>query len=136
MKDILPLGLLVLVFVGPVRADDTHRSLTEETLKEVDAFTDILKSIKDKNKADEAKPKIEAQAKTMLELRKRSEKLGEPTKETKADLDKEFKTKFAEAIKRLQDQMIRIATSVDGGQDIVKDIRERLAPLSKAKDKK
>jgi len=131
MKKVLFASVVAMFWAVPARAeDDTFDNLAEQTIKTIDEFTAILAKVTDKKSADEAKPKFKEAAKTMADLVKRSKKLGEPSAEQKAQLDKNFKSKIDVAAKHLQAELNRIATKVDGGQEIVQDFGKLLKPFA------
>lgn len=132
MKKVLLTAAFAIVFAVPARAADTHESLLEDSIKALTAFSDVLTSIKDKASSETAKPKLKEAAQKMLDLKDRSDKLGEPKGAAKDDLEKKYKGKMEEVVKKLTTEMIRISM-LDGGMDIVKDLGEMLAPLNKKK---
>ena len=132
MKKVLFASVVAMIWAFPApAADDTFNNLAEQTIKTIDEFTAILAKVTDKKSADESKSKFEETAKTMADLVKRSQKLGEPSAEQKAELDKKYKAKIDAAAKHLQAELNRIAMKVDGGQEIVQDFGKLLKPFKK-----
>ena len=81
--------------------DDTFDSLSKQTITMIENLNTILGKIKDKKSAEEAKSKFEETAKSIDDLKKRSEKLGEPSKEQKEQLEQKYKSKFLTRRSRL-----------------------------------
>jgi hypothetical protein len=118
-----------------VKGGDTYETLAKESIETIDRFTAILAKIKDKKSAEEVKQEFDDNAKKMTDLKNRSEKLGEPPPERQAELKKMFQSKFQGSIKKLQQELDRIAKDVEGGKEIFQEFSKSLAPLTK-KDKK
>jgi len=138
MKKSLITALVVAIGTIPawaVDGADSYETLSEETIKTIDAFCSILSKIKDKKSADAVKQDFEDNARKMADLAKRGEKLGEPKAEKKEELEKKYKAKFDAGIKKLREEMNRIANNVDGGKEIVQELSKSLTPLAK-KEKK
>jgi len=131
MKKVMIAAVFACLWAAPVRAEDSHESVAEDAIKALGTFNDILATIKDKASADDAKPKLKDAGGKLADLKVRFDKLGEPKGGQKEELDKKFKPKMEEVTKKLQNEMIRIATQIEGGQDILKDITSHLAPLGK-----
>ena len=133
MKKALLAAICFFAWTAPTRAQDTYEKILDEMVPAFGKLADTLGTIKDKKTSDEAKPKLKEIAKQMGELKARADKLGEPQGDKKTDLEKKYKPKMEEHTKKLSTEMIRIATQVEGGMDIVKEISELLAPLGKKK---
>ena len=136
MKKALFAAVLAVLWSAPVRADDTHESLADDAVKAFSTFGDILAKITDKPSAESAKPKLKETGAKLADLKIRFDKIGEPKGEKKDELDKKYKPKMEEAAKKVQNEMIRIATKIEGGMDIIKDITEALSPLNKKTEEK
>ncbi|MCE9532680.1 MAG: hypothetical protein K8T89_16400, partial [Planctomycetes bacterium] len=78
-----------------------------------------------------AESKLKEIGEKLSDFKKRFDKIGEPTGEKKEELDKKFKPMMQAVTKKLEGQMNRIATQIDGGPDILKEITSHLAPLAK-----
>ena len=76
---------------------------------------------------NKARAKLAEVAKPLGELKR---KLGEsePTKERRAELEKKYKFKFEEAIKRFREQAIRVAGE-EGGKELLDELDRLLKPL-------
>lgn len=134
MKTTILTVACLFAWSGAARAQDTHEKIADEMIPVFTKLADTLATIKDKKTGDDAKPTIKDIAKKMLDLKERGDKLGEPKGDKKLELEKKYKDKITEATKKMTGEMIRIATQVEGGMDIVKDISELLAPLAKKKN--
>ena len=132
MKKSLLVVVCALAWSATVRAQDTYEKVLDEMIPAFTKFGDTLATIKDKKTADDAKPKLKEVAKTLGDLKERADKLGEPKGKDKEDLEKKYKDKLQEAAKKMTTEMIRIS-QLDGGMEIVKELSDLLAPLSKKK---
>jgi type I site-specific restriction endonuclease len=143
MKKLVAASMLAILWAAPTQAEDpkpdTHEALVEETIKSIEKLSKILADIKDKTSSEDAKPKLEETVKAMTAMKKRADKLGEPMGAKKEELEKKYKPEMEAATKKLTGEFIRIATNVEGGQEIVKNISALFAnlnPKGKDKDKK
>lgn len=133
MKNAMFAIVLAAIWAAPARAaDDSFDSLFQETIKTLDKLSSVLSNVKDRKTADEAKPDFEKAAKSMTDLKKRTEKLGEPSKDQKDEMEKKYKPKMEAAIKALQSGMVRVQ-KLEGGTDIVQEFAKCLAPLAEKK---
>jgi hypothetical protein len=136
MKRILFAAVLALAWSAPGRAEDTHETLAEESYKAFNGLADVLAGIKDKDTAEKAKPELKKTGEKIADLKARFEKIGMPTDSKKVELEKKFSPKMKEAMKKVEKEMGRIATMVDGGLDILKDLTAILAPIASSVPKK
>jgi hypothetical protein len=118
---------LSLISVGPVRAADTYDSLAEEAVKSLDHLAACLASIKDPVSGEQARAKLAGCTRSFADLKKRSEKLGDPPPEKKDELDRKYRPRLDAAAKKVRVEMDRIA-KLDGGRQLLKDIGEQLGP--------
>ncbi len=114
-------------------AQDTYEKVLDEMVPAFTEFGETLEKIKDPKSAEKVKPALKELAKKMADLKARADKLGEPKGEKKEELEKKYKGKLQDAAKKLSTEMVRIATQVESGKEIVKEISEILGPLSKKK---
>lgn len=131
MKKVLVAAVVALIWSAPSQAQDTHEVLADEAIKAFNGFADILAKITDKKSAEAATADLKKTGEKLTELKARFEKIGEPKGEKKEELDKKFKPKMEEVQKKVQSEMIRIATKVEGGKDIIMEIGAVLTPLAK-----
>lgn len=126
-------AIACILFTAHSRAQDSYEKVADEMIPAFTKLGDTLANVKDKKTFEDAKPTFKQVTKTMLDLKERAEKLGEPKGDKKEELEKKYKPKIEEATKKMTTEMVRIATQVEGGQDIVKELSEILAPLNKKK---
>ena len=124
--------LFALVGFSTARADDTFESLTEEGIKALNGFAEILITIKDKATAERAKPDIKKVAEQIGGLKERMEKLGEPGRLRKEELDKKYTPKMEATIKKINKELDRIK-DLEGGSLIVTQVTAILDLAPKAK---
>ena len=84
-----------------------------------------LKTIVDEESAGAAKPALRKSADAFVEAKAKAAKLQPPEKEEKARLEKQFKPKFDEAIKKLNSEIRRVE-SIPGGKEALKEIAHAL----------
>ncbi len=120
----------VLLASAAARADDTHDSLAEEYVKAYTNFATGLAAIKDKDSATKTMPDLEKTGQKILDLKKRFDKLGEPSEDQKAEMTKKFAPKMQELQKTITAEMLRIS-KLDGGPDMLKGVENVLAPVKK-----
>jgi hypothetical protein len=84
-----------------------------------------LKTIVDEESAAAAKPALRKSADAFVESKAKAAKLPPPEKEEKARLEKQFKPKFDEAIKKMNTEIRRVE-SIPGGKEALKEIAHAL----------
>jgi hypothetical protein len=128
--------VLLLASTGLVAA--AQGSPYEQTLKQaIESFDKIavtLKTIMDEETAAAAKPNLKKAATAFLEARARAAKLQPPEKDEKARLEKEFKAKLEESMRKVFTEVRRVE-AIPGGRDALKEISAVLKKDSKEKDK-
>ena len=125
-------AFVVAIWTVPAWAaeGDSYESLAKESIETIDKFAAILSKIKDKKSADDVRKDFDENAKKMTDLKLRSEKLGEPPAEQRQLAREDVQVESSEAsIKKLQEELNRIAKNVDGGKEIVQDLSKSLAPV-------
>jgi len=135
MKKILFAAFIAAIWSGPVRAEDTHESLAEDTLKMFTNLADVLATIKDTATAEKVKPELKKTCEKLADLKHRFQKIGEPTAAKKEDLDKKYKAKMSMVASKIKNDMDRIKT-LDGGTDIIVTITEALKLFGEKKPDK
>jgi DNA anti-recombination protein RmuC len=109
---------------------ETHETYAEESLKALDRITEILAPVKDKKTVDEARAKLPELSKSLAELKKKASALGEPTKEQKSELDKKYKSRFEDSLKKFRAEAVRVGTTVDGGKELLDEFDRLVRPLT------
>lgn len=127
-------GSIVLVLAALGFAAGSQVSPYEETLKQaIESFETIgatLKKIDDEASAVAAKPALRKSAEAFLAARARAAKLPPPEKEEKVRLEKQYKPKLDEAMKKMLAEARRV-NLIDGGKDALKEISGILKKDSK-----
>jgi hypothetical protein len=127
MKKTLVLAC-ALILVGGVRARaaDTNSfdPLVKDQLDLYKEATNTLKTIKDKDTAKAAMPKLTKLHERMVNLGERFRKLGRPTDEQRASLDKKFKSSLMAAHKDFRAEYDRVM-KVPGGMDALRALEGR-----------
>jgi hypothetical protein len=131
-------GMFFLFVTAGLVAAAQQGSPYEQTLKQaIDNFDKIgvtLKTIMDEETAAAAKPDLKKAATAFLEARAKAAKLQPPEKDEKARLEKEFKAKLEESMRKVFTEVRRVE-AIPGGRDALKEISAVLKKESKEKDK-
>lgn len=109
---------------------DSHEQIVVDMLAAIKDATKALAKVQDVQSGKEAKPDLEKIAARMGEISKRVEKMGRPTKEQEADLEKKFKTAVDEAVKDFQNEIQRLLKT-DYGKDALNALEQKPMPPSK-----
>jgi septal ring factor EnvC (AmiA/AmiB activator) len=139
MKPSLLFGAVFLVLSGfvvldPQAGDGTYEGLVKEILATVDQLTKTLKTVKDRDSAEAARPELRKAAKRMLDLRKKADEWKQPNKDQKDRLEKEYAPKLEAAVKELR-EVAAIVKSIPGGEEAVEELAVLKDKQEKAKDK-
>ncbi len=132
MKKTLFAVVIAAIWSCPVRAEDTHESLAEDTLKTITNLSEELSAIKDATTAEKVKPDLKKTCEKLADLKRRFEKIGEPTAAKKEDLEKKYKMKMAMVASKIKNDMERIS-ALDGGKDIIVMIADALKLFAEKK---
>lgn len=98
-----------------------HEKIMQEMLGSLDAIGVSLKSITDEDTAAAAKPALRKANDTFVDARTRAAKLPAPEKDEKIRLEKLYKPKFEESMKKMNVERTRVEF-VPGGKDALKEI--------------
>ena len=123
---------IVLTAIGFVAAGEgsPHEQVIQKTLGALDAITAELTKITDKDTALAAKPELRKTAAEWAETQAKAKKLQPPEKAEKVRLEKLYKPKLDESMKKLLAQTARVG-KVDGGEEALKEIHSILKPNGK-----
>jgi len=126
MKPTMLFGVVVLSLAGflaqdqPPR-DESYEGLVKDMLGTVETITKILKTIRDRDTADAARPDLKKAAEIMLGLRKKAEDFQQPSKEEKDRLEKLYAPKLKVAVEQLRETTV-IVKGVPGGEAAVAEL--------------
>jgi uncharacterized protein YnzC (UPF0291/DUF896 family) len=116
---------LGFVMLGAGVVGATVGSPYEQTLKQalqgIDKIATTLETIKDEDSAAAARPDLKKAAESYLEAKTKAEKVQPPEKEEKARLEKLYRPRFEDAMKKMFTQVQRVET-IPGGKDALKEI--------------
>jgi hypothetical protein len=123
---------ILLVALGFVAAGEgsPHEQLIQKTLGTLDLINEELTKIMDEETALAAKPELRKAAKTWAETQAKAKKLQPPDKDEKIRLEKLYKPKLDESMKKLLTQKVRVEL-IAGGKDALKEINSVLKPDGK-----
>ncbi|MCX7699876.1 MAG: hypothetical protein N2039_03275 [Gemmataceae bacterium] len=110
---------------------DSHEQIVIDMLSAMQDATKALAKVQDAQSGKEAKPNLEKIAARMGEISKRVEKIGRPTKEQEAELEKKFKTAVDEAVKDFQNEIQRLLRT-DYGKDVLNALEQKPMPPGKS----
>jgi hypothetical protein len=119
-------ALLTLAMLLPAGAGGgaaaAHDALVKDMLGDLEQIHKVLLTIKDEPSADAARPDLKKVALHLAELRKRAKEVKQPSKAEKDELEKRYKPKFDEALKKLRVESIRVK-GVPGGPEALNEIK-------------
>jgi hypothetical protein len=98
-----------------------HETVAKDMLDTLGQITTVLVNIKDEPSADAARPDLKKAAVRMQDLRKRAKEMKQPTKEEKDALERRYKDKFDDALKKLRTESLRVK-GIPGGAEALKEI--------------
>jgi len=109
-------GLVLLAAVGT-----THEDVVKGMLTALDDVNKVLADVKDEPTAVAARPELRKLGQRLAELRKQAKALPQPTKEEKDQLERAYKGKFDEVLKKQSLESLRVK-GVRGGPETLKEI--------------
>ena len=98
-----------------------HEKIMQEMLGALHAIGTSLKTITDEDTAAAAKPALKKANDAFVDARTRAAKLPAPEKDEKVRLEKAYKPKFEESMKKMNVERTRVEF-VPGGKDALKEI--------------
>jgi hypothetical protein len=113
----------VLAAFGLVAAGEgsPYEKSLQKVLDSFNQIGDSLKKIVDEDSAAAAKPELRKAADSFVTARTKAEKMQPPEKDEKVRLEKQFKAKLEESMKKMFTEVRRVK-SIPGGSDAWKEI--------------
>tara|TARA_B100000029_G_scaffold472525_1_gene513100 strand:+ start:296 stop:664 length:369 start_codon:yes stop_codon:yes gene_type:complete len=102
MKQILIKILLAVTLLLVGCAADTHSSLAEEMLNNMESLIEVLESVTDSSSSKKAMLEIEKINKIGTDIQDRMVQLGEPSEDILRELDEKYRVRGEEAATRLR----------------------------------
>ena len=102
MKQILIKILLAVTLLLVGCAADTHSSLAEEMLNNMESLIQVLESVTDSSSSKKAMLEIEKINKIGTDIQDRMVQLGEPSEDILRELDEKYRVRGEEAATRLR----------------------------------
>ena len=102
MKQILIKILLAVTLLLVGCAADTHSSLAEEMLNNMESLIEVLESVTDSSSSKKAMLEIEKINKIGTDIQERMVQLGEPSEDILRELDEKYRVRGEEAATRLR----------------------------------
>jgi hypothetical protein len=123
---------IVLLALGILRAgeESPHEQVIQKTLSTLNLINEELTKIMDEESALAAKPELTKAAKTWSETQAKAKKLQPPDRDEKVRLEKLYKPKLDETMKKLLTQKVRVE-AIPGGKEALKEISSVLKPDGK-----
>lgn len=101
--------LINIAMIAAPAPADTHEELLKESLKVITEVCDVMDKVKDKATAEQNKPKLKELSARMDDLRKRVEKLGEPT----VEVVKKITEQYFQQLVTLEQRMLMVRKKLD-----------------------
>jgi hypothetical protein len=119
------LSATVLLLAGAAAQAQPGGSPYEGVLKEMigimERMTATLAGVKDDATAEAARPELKKAAEQFAAVRKKAEKLDQPTPEDRKKIVAAYQKKMAEAVARLKQEVARVQ-AVPGGRDALAEV--------------
>jgi len=112
---------MVFLLVGC--AADTHSSLTEEMLGNLNNLVSVLQSVQDSSSAQNAISQIEQINILGKDIQKRMDELGQPSEDMLKDLESKFSSKIEESTTNLR-EVLGGLIETEFGLDIMKALNK------------
>lgn len=106
----LLLGTSLLVFSGC--GADTHEKIANDMISEMKNLVAVLENLKSPEDVEAAKPKIKKIAERLKAIKKRADKIGDPSEEVQKKLEEKFKKEMAEMGPKLMAAMLTMPEDV------------------------
>lgn len=116
------LGIVLFTFIVLAAGEGSpHEKIMQDMIGAFDAIAASLKTITDEDTATAAKPALKKGNDAFVDARKRAAKLPAPEKDEKIRLEKLYKPKIEESLKKMNMEITRVEM-VPGGKDALKEI--------------
>ncbi len=125
--------LLFAIFVVAGEMSPYEKALTQ-IVESFEKIGTTLKNISDEEAANNAKPDLRKAADTFLKVRAEAAKLQPPEKDEKLRLEKQFKPRLQDAMKKMFIEIQRVAV-IPGGKEALKEIADVLKKDEKEEKK-
>lgn len=114
------LALVALAIVGAA-GSSPHEKVIQEMIGSMDSIGVTLKTIIDEDTASAAKDPLRKAAKVWIEARVRAAKLQPPEREEKTRLEKVYKPKLEDSLRKMFTEVRRVE-NIPGGKEALKEI--------------
>lgn len=102
-------------------SQESFQKLVEEMIKLTGDVGDVLATVKDKQTAEKASPKVQALSKSLKDLKARSDKIAKPTPEDLKVLETKYGEQLKAAMLKFMTETKRLA-AVEGGPRLLLDL--------------
>jgi hypothetical protein len=121
------LGAAILLLTGTAalaqEGGSPHEAVVKEMIGIMERMTASLTGVKDDATAEAARPELKKAAEQFAAVRKKAEKLDQPTPEERKKITAAYQKKLAEVVARLKQEVARVQT-VPGGRDALREIAQ------------
>ena len=100
--------LLALFLLAGCDSRSPHEAIADDMVAKMRQMVDVMKGVKDEDSAKAAKPKVQALAKELDELKAKSDKLGKPSPETEKKLKEKHEKEVEQLTGDLLKEMMRV----------------------------
>jgi hypothetical protein len=115
--------VLMIAAVGAALAGEgsPHEKAIQQMIGNLDEIAKSLKTIIDEETADAAKPDLRKSAKAWVDTRARAAKMPPPEKDEKVRLERLYKPKIEESMRKMFIEVRRVE-NIPGGKEALKEI--------------
>lgn len=115
------LAFLLLAAIAAAQEESPYEKTIQKMIGSLDEIATTLKTIIDEDSAGAAKPDLRKSAAVWIETRAKAAKLQPPEKEEKLRLEKLYKPKLEESMRKMFLEVRRVE-NIPGGKDALKEI--------------
>ncbi len=123
--------LLSLALLRAGGGPPSHEAVVKDMLATLEQSHKVLQGIVDEASAEAARPGLKKAALRLRDLRKKAREMKQPTRAEKDRLEKLYRDKMDDALKKLRTESLRVK-AIPGGAEAVRE----LAVEAESKDKK
>ena len=122
-KTLMLVGALGLLWASRGRAAETaaYEEVVKGIISALKEGADTLATIKDKDTAKAAAPKLRKVAESLRGLKKKADQLGNPSEDQKAELEKKYKKDMETAQTSFRKEVVRVR-NVPGGKEALQEM--------------
>jgi hypothetical protein len=108
MRSASLVGFLAVFLLAGCDSRSPHEAIADDMVGKMRQMVDVMKGVKDEDSAKSAKPRVQALAKELDELKAKSDKLGKPSPETEKRLKEKHEKEVEQLTGDLLKEMMRV----------------------------